>query len=328
LAIDGTYAVRVLTRNVDSPQATDLAILPHVTIVPFGGYNDTDIRRVLAGADSTFVNTNGFAIGEKAEVYWGIRIYELAREAGVKHFIWGTIDYSSKLGGFKPEFRCGHADGKGKVSEFLTAQPTAPMAWSILHSGPYMETLSEMLRPFPDKADPSVMVFAAPLGEGAMPLIALEDLGWYARWLFDHPERSNGLTLKASTEHVHWEDLARTFTEVTGHKAVYKDITLDEYFASGIFPNPDGKVGHSVDPNDTTLQTYRENFTGFWNMFKASRGNVGNSQRDYRILDEIYPGRIRTVGEWMRKTGYTGEIGSVLKDYSDVRRKKMAATAA
>jgi hypothetical protein len=44
-----------------------------------------------------------------------------------------------------------------------------------------METLSEMLRPFPDKADPSVMVFTAPLGDGAMPLIVLDDLGVYAR---------------------------------------------------------------------------------------------------------------------------------------------------
>lgn len=111
----------------------------------------------------------------------------------------GYYYYSSKLGGFKPEFRCGYADGKGKVSEFIMAQPTSPMAWSIFHSGPYIETLPEMLRPFPNKAVPSVMVFAAPLGDGAMPLIVLGDLGVCARWLFDHPERSNDMTLKAST---------------------------------------------------------------------------------------------------------------------------------
>lgn len=51
------YAPRVLIRNVDSPNATALAAFSHVTIVPFKGSNDTDIRRVLAGADSTFTNT-------------------------------------------------------------------------------------------------------------------------------------------------------------------------------------------------------------------------------------------------------------------------------
>lgn len=322
MAADGRYQVRVLTRSTHSPVALELAALPNVTIVPGDGYNDESLRTALAGVDSAFVNTNGFAIGEKAEIYWGIRIYELAREAGLKHFVWATIDYSSKLGNYDPKFRCGHADGKGKVSEFISAQPTSPMAWSILHSGPYMETLSEMLKPYPDPADPSLMVFAAPLGDGAMPLIALEDLGWYGRWIFDHPERSNGMTLKASTEHVHWKDLARTFAELTGRKAVYKDITLDEYFASGVL-NPEAKVGHSADHDDDTLQTYRQNFTGFWNMFKASGGNVGNSRRDYGFLDEIYPGRIRTVGEWMKKKGYTGKAGSVLKDYADVRAKKV-----
>lgn len=111
-------------------------------------------------ANLTFVDTNRFAIGEKAEACWGIMIYKLAREAGMKYFVRTTNDYSSKLGGFKPEFRCGHAGGDGEVSEFIGVQPTSPMAWSILHSGPCMETLSEMLVPFPDNPGPSIMVFA------------------------------------------------------------------------------------------------------------------------------------------------------------------------
>jgi NmrA-like family len=302
--------------------------LPNITIIPGDGYNDATLRKALNGMDSAFVNTNGFAIGEKAEIYWGIRIYELAREAGLKHFIWATIDYSSKLGNYDPKFRCGHLDGKGKVTEFICAQPTSPMAWSILHSGPYMETLSEMLKPKPDPKDPETMVFSAPLGQGAMPLIALQDLGWYGRWLFDNRDGANGMTLQASTEHVHWADLARTFTEVTGRPAIYRDISLDEYFASGIFPDPDRKVGYSTDHNDDTLQTYRENFTGFWNNFKYSGGNKGNSRRDYALLDQIYPGRMRSVGEWMRKTGYTGEGEGVLKDWADAKAQAIAKAKA
>jgi hypothetical protein len=92
------------------------------------------------------------------------------------------------------------------------------------------------------------VVFATPVGEEAMPLILLGDLGWYVD---DHPERSNGMTLKELTEHLHWKDPAETFTEVTGHKAFYKEISLDEYFASEVFHNANAKVGHSTDPNDT-----------------------------------------------------------------------------
>jgi hypothetical protein len=45
-----------------------------------------------------FVNTNGFAIGEKAEIYWGMRIYEIAVESGVEFFVWGNLDYALKKG--------------------------------------------------------------------------------------------------------------------------------------------------------------------------------------------------------------------------------------
>lgn len=273
----------------------------------------------LQDINLAFINTNGFAIGEKAEIYWGIRIYELCASAHVQHFIYATIDYASALGHFDPAYRCAHADGKSKVAQFIAAQPLKTMSWSILHSGPYMETLAEMLKPKLNK-ETDTWIFSAPLGDGYLPLIVLEDLGWYAAWMADHPSLSAGMWLKVSTADVSWSSLAEAFTKVTGKKAVYKDVSLEEYFASGVFPNPEAKVGHGAGPNDETLQTYRQNFSGFWNMWKG-----GLAKRDYGVLDEIYPERIRSVEEWMKKTGYNGEAGTVLKDYDDHKGKSPSA---
>ncbi|OBT46311.1 hypothetical protein VE00_02720 [Pseudogymnoascus sp. WSF 3629] len=317
LSADGRYKITVLTRSAESEPAQELASLPNVTILEGETFDEQTLIKAFKGIDATFVNTNGFAIGEKAEVYWGIRIYEIAYGAGVKHFIWASLAYSSKLAHFNPDFHCGHLDGKGKVADYLTSQPTDHMAWSILLSAPYVDTLSQLLRPKPDPNDPSLMVFSAPLGDTAMPLIELGDLGKYAKWMFDHVDRSNGMTLKISTEHIRWADLAKDYTAVTGRKSIYRDVTLDEYFASGAFPDPELKVGHSVTHDDPTLQTYRENFSAFWRLWKS-----GLDTRDYKIMDEILPGRIRSVKEWMVKTGYTGEPGRVLKDYIDRERKK------
>lgn len=183
-----------------------------------------------------------------------------------------------------------------------------------------METLGEMLAPYPSKEDPETMVFAAPVGKGQPPLIYLPDLGRYARWMFDNPQRSNGLNLRVATESVGWDYLAKTFTEITGKRAVFKDITLDDLFASGVFPAPDGKVGHSANHGDSTLQTYRQNFSGFWNTWKADLLKI-----DYALLDEILPTRIKTLGEWMRLTGYTGQRSSVLKDYRDAKNRQKSA---
>jgi hypothetical protein len=72
-----------------------------------------------------------------------------------------------------------------------------------------------------------------------------------------------GGNLKIATEQVGWENVARSFTEVSGKKAVFKDITLDEYFTLPLFPNTDSRVGHSVGHDDATLQSYRQNFSGY-----------------------------------------------------------------
>lgn len=283
-----------------------------MTIIEGEVYNEDTLRKAFTGVDYAFVNTNGFAIGQAKEIYWGIRMYEIAAGCGVKHFLWAGLEYGSKLGNWDPKYRVGHLDGKGKVSDYLAAQPTSPMAWSVLTSCLYMENLTELLRPFPDPKDPETLVFYLPLGKGQAPLIYLPDYGRYARWMFDTPERSVGLNLHVSTENVGWEYLAKTFTEVTGRKARYQDVTQDQYFAMGIFPNPDEKVAHSADHSDPTLMTYRENFGGFWNVWKDDL-----VKRDYALLDEILPDRVKTIGEWMRLTGYTGEAVSVLKDYAD-----------
>ncbi|KAB5515672.1 hypothetical protein GE09DRAFT_1013005 [Coniochaeta sp. 2T2.1] len=312
LASDSKYAVRVITRNASSNDAIKVASTPGVTVFEGNAYDEPTLREALKGVQYVFANTNGFAIGEMAEIYWGIRLYELAREFGVKHFVYAALEYASKLGNFDRKYRCGHVDGKGKVADYISAQPQAPMAWTVLTSCMYMEGLSEFLQPFPDREDPNTLVFAAPLGEGKCPLIHLEDYGLYARWIFDTPSRSNGMQLHVATEDIAWKDLAAVFTAVTGRKAVYKDLPLEQYFQLPIFPNPDMIVGHSTNGENPTLLTFRENFSGFWNMWKDNL-----TKRDYKLLDGILPTRVKSVKEWMEKTGYDGKPSSILKDYRD-----------
>ncbi|KAJ5930965.1 hypothetical protein N7466_006458 [Penicillium verhagenii] len=310
LASGSKYKVRVLARSASSATAKELSSIPGVEIFEGDPYHEPTLRDAFKGVSYAFANTNGFAIGEKAEIYWGIRLYELAREFHLQHFVYAGLPYASKLGNFDPKYRTGHLDGKGKVVDFLSAQPTSPMAWSVITSCLYAEGLSEVIRPFPDTEDPTTMVFAAPLGDGKCPLIHLEDYGSYVRWIFDNPTRSNGLELPVATEDIAWKDLAAAFTAVTGIKAVYKDVTFDEYFQLGVWANPDAILGDSAQSNDSTLFTVRQNFTGFWNTWKDNL-----SKRDYLLLDEILPTRVKSVREWMEKTGYTGKHMPVLKSY-------------
>jgi hypothetical protein len=66
-----------------------------------------------------FVNIDGFNCGEKAELFWGIRAYEIAVTMGLKFYVWGNLDYGLRKGDWNPKFRCGHYDGKGRVGGTL-----------------------------------------------------------------------------------------------------------------------------------------------------------------------------------------------------------------
>jgi len=159
----------------------------------------------------------------------------------------------------------------------------------------------------PRKEQDGTYVFEAPLGkEGRVPMISLEDLGWYVRWIFDHPEQASGMNLRVSTEDVGWQYLAETFTKVTGQPARFRDLSFDEYFE---------KFGSIVDKplafQAPDGMTFRQDFTGFWSLW---RSNV--IHHDYTLLDRIHPNRLSLEG-WMKKVGYNGERREVMKNYKD-----------
>lgn len=249
-------------------------------------------------------------MGIKEESYWGIRIFELAVQAGVQHFLWSSLDNAYQDSGYDDSVRVVHYEGKTRVAQWMLAQPHKPMQWSVITTGPYMEQLFTVQRP--KKREDGVFVFSAPLGDGAIPFIHLEDIGKYVHWIFSHPAESKGLDLKVATEHVSYGYLAKTFTEVTGHPAISEHPSKEEYFTTGPFAS-ERKLGPSGSDDDT-LYTVKDNFTRWWRLYQRSADNKGLIRRDYDFLDNILPDRVKTLAEWMRKVDYTGQQKRVLKN--------------
>ena len=86
----------------------------------------------------------------------------------------------------------------------------------------------------PKRLENDVFVFPAPIDDGYVSMIALDDLAFYVDWIFNNPEKSVGIDLAVATEDVYWDDLIKTFTEVTGKKAVNPKLTPEQYF---VFPS-------------------------------------------------------------------------------------------
>jgi hypothetical protein len=57
----------------------------------------------------------------------------------------------------------------------------------------------------------------------------------------------------------------------------------------------DRPAGYNADPGDKSTMSVRDNFTGFWNLWKYRI-----VKRDYALLDEIHPNRTRSAEEWFR----------------------------
>ena len=130
-------------------------------------------------------------------------------------------------------FRTGHYDGKGRVGEWILFQNQVNsdrMGAAVFTSGPYIEMVISPGTPMTPTVEDGVLTWRVPLGEGAVPHVSLEDCGYYVRWLFDHPERANGMDLEVAIDDVAYADLAAAFEKVTGHPARYIDTDLDTYW--------------------------------------------------------------------------------------------------
>ncbi|KAA1467630.1 NAD-P-binding protein [Dentipellis sp. KUC8613] len=299
-AADGSpspYGVRALTRDPGSRRAQELKA-KGVEVV------QESVAKALEGVYGAWVNTDGFTVGEQKEIYAGIRIFELAKVAGtVRHYVWSNLDYSFKKGGYNPLYRCEHYDGKGRVAEWMQAQPSVvsdtSMSWSSVTTGPYMDMLRfHMFGPLNVRAD-GTYVFAAPVGNGHVPMIALSDLGFFARYTFDHRAETSGKDLEVASEMVSWDHLIATFTKVTGKKAVFKPVGSDEWFS--YFKNADIKPVANERPDGDGSTSWKKNFTGWWAMF---RDDV--LKRDMAWIRSVNPNGF-TLERWMRENNYTGE---------------------
>ncbi|KZT56957.1 NAD(P)-binding protein [Calocera cornea HHB12733] len=322
--VQGKYDVVVLTRSKSTEHAQELASLPNVSLFEGTYTNEPDIWALFEGAYGAFVNTDGFVIGEKAETFWGMRIFEIAVAQGVKHYVWASIHYFTKLGGYDPKYRSGHMDGKGRVAEWLLAQKLKDVTVTVFTTCGYANMFWDgQFAPF--KNDDGSFTFYSSIGDGLLPVIGLEDVGPYISWIFGHKERADNLNLITVTDILTYPAIVSTFEKVAGEKAIWKDLPYDD-FAVLHGMTDDIPAAFAAGPgeyHDPTGMSMKANFRGWWQGWRDSLATW--DMVDVKLLDEIHPERMRSLEEWMRKVGFNGERKPVLKDYAAVAGRAAAS---
>lgn len=306
------WRIRVLTRDPACEEARALvALAPERVSVLRGSVADpAALARAVEGVHGAFCNTNFFATASVAgEVAEGLAALEAARRAGVQHFVYSSLDSLGALSGGR--YPVPHFDAKAAVAariderradEFMRRGLGDPStgAWHLEHTtvlvtAPYFENVKAFFRPYPGalRDGSQGLVFRLPFGTSRWPMVALDDIGWFAAHIFDHPEAWAGRTLPIASEALTGDDLARTFTKVTGIPAEYSAMPLDQYAQ---LPIP---MKHD-----------------FVNMVKAI--NEHGLPRDLEMLRSIHPGLLRFEA-WLERSGWRGEPQTFMKSAREVR---------
>src|SRR6266699_933254 len=147
--------------------------------------------------------------------------------------------------------------------ESLTGSRPSPsrLKRTVFTNGPYAEMLYGG-NFMPEILDDGTRVFAAPLGKGHVPIITLPDLGYFARYIFDHPVETAGKNLEVASDYLAWSDLAAAFTKVTGLPAIYQPVTYSQWIAA--HPLKDAPVA----VEDPRGMSFADNFRAWWKLFE------------------------------------------------------------
>lgn len=188
----------------------------------------------------------------------------------------------------------------GHVREFSSVYPHTEAHVLIIWLGCYINILRLYALFRPEIHEDGTRVFVAPIGDkGVVPLIALDDIGWWVRYIFNNAPATTGKDFAIASHPTTFPELVETFSSVTGLPAEYKSISLDEYFE--LFNGKAIPVASAVPQG----KNWESNFRSWWSMW---RDNIVKRDMDY--VRSIHPPT--TLDKWMRDNKYDGTVDHVL----------------
>ena len=198
-------AVRALTRSPSSAAARALAALGAEIVQ--GDLDDAgSLTRALAGASGVFSVQDPWAHGVAREVEQGTRLADVSQQAGVRHFVYGSVAYADQPTGVP------HFESKGRVERHIQA---LGLQATIIRPVFFME----LLLPSYDKARYIWGMLARALGRsGRIQLTSAHDIGHLAADAFTDPDAHVGRVLELGAEELCYDELVACYRSAFGKK--------------------------------------------------------------------------------------------------------------
>ncbi len=239
---NGGFAARALTRDVHSEKAQALA-KAGAEVVAADVDDPASLRRAFEGAHGAFCVTFFWAhFSAEKEVAEAKAMAEAAKQAGVKHVIWSTLEDTRKwvplddnrMPTLAGKYKVPHFDGKGEANQqFITAgAPTTFLLTSFYWDNFIYFGMG------PKKGSDGRLALTLPMGDKKLPGMAAEDIGKCALGIFRKGGEFIGKTVGIAGEHLTGEQMAAAFTRALGQPVSYNAVTPEVYRSFG-FPGAD-----------------------------------------------------------------------------------------
>ena len=238
----GEYTARALTRDVNSDKARALAS-QGAEVVAADIDDVQSVKRAFKGAHGAYCVTFYWAhFKPEKEIAEASAMAKAARETGVEHVIWSTLEDTRKwvplsdnrMPTLMGKYKVPHFDGKGEADHIFTELrlPTTFLLTSF-----YWENFIHFGMG-PKKGGDGKLAFAMPMGDKRLPAIASEDIGRCAYGIFKKGRELIGKTVGISGEQLTGSQMATALTRALGQEIRYNDVSPETYRAFG-FPGAD-----------------------------------------------------------------------------------------
>lgn len=285
------WTVHAFTRDPKSEKARALQALDAERVVLVQGSVDdaASLASSLENVDAVFCNTDFFSsMSVRTEYEQGVRVLESAREAGVEHVVYSSLDNAAGISGGRTPVP--HYDAKAAVEGWIDMMRSDEFmrqevdGWyschvTVLVTAPYYENVQTFFAPqWGELSDGREgWVFAMAAGGKPHPMIGAGDIAWFAEHALEHQAEWGGRTLRLIAESLTVEEIAAAFERASGVPAEGRDLPLE--VIEGI-PG----VGHDLA-----------------NMHRFFQS--GGITRDEDVLVDIHP-KISSFEAWIQSSGW------------------------